>query len=338
MTRRKSVQLLVKKLSILSNHHHEKELVQEQCQKEPCREQPQTDILSSFPIEIILKIFSFLSFQDLVKVQLTCRLWYRLTQDSSLWKCRFQDLNARCTDIYAHNPTKLAETCSLSWHKRYCQAITLTNWRMGATQRVIKINKDDDSSRVLSVKLRDHLLVTLTENNVVKLYEYTSDNGFVFKLQWYFGDPSSTQNIVECIDVLPHIHILVIAQRGSRCMFFDINKGSNHDPIQVLKGGSHPWFIPDSIAVNQDYFAVAGRKPSAVFIWNWRKGIRLSSRVSIDCCRIHNIDFSNVSRHLIINLIVYFYQVITSSPSAQTDYCTFLIYLIAPSMQQLHTI
>lgn len=121
-------------------------------------------------------------------------------------------------------------------------------------------------------------------------------------------------------------------------MFFDINKGSNHDPIQVLKGGSHPWFIPDSIAVNQDYFAVAGRKPSAVFIWNWRKGIRLSSRVSIDCCRIHNIDFSNVSRHLIINLIVYFYQVITSSPSAQTDYCTFLIYLIAPSMQQLHTI
>lgn len=70
MTRRKSVQLLVKKLSILSNHHHEKELVQEQCQKEPCREQPQTDILSSFPIEIILRILSFLSFQDLVKVQL----------------------------------------------------------------------------------------------------------------------------------------------------------------------------------------------------------------------------------------------------------------------------
>lgn len=62
-------------------------------------------------------------------------------------------------------------------------------------------------------------------------------------------------------------------------MFYDINKGSKHDPIQVLKGGSHPWFVPDSIAVNQDYFAVSGRKPSAVFVWNWRKGVRLSNRV-----------------------------------------------------------
>lgn len=62
-------------------------------------------------------------------------------------------------------------------------------------------------------------------------------------------------------------------------MFYDIQKGPKHDPIQVLKGGSHPWFVPDSISVNQDYFAVSGRKPSAVFVWNWRKGVRLSNRV-----------------------------------------------------------
>ena len=62
-------------------------------------------------------------------------------------------------------------------------------------------------------------------------------------------------------------------------MFFDTTKGSKQDPIQVLKGGNHPWFIPDSISVNQDYFAVTGRKPSVVFVWNWRKGVKLSSRV-----------------------------------------------------------
>lgn len=62
-------------------------------------------------------------------------------------------------------------------------------------------------------------------------------------------------------------------------MFYDIHKGPKHEPIQVLKGGSHPWFVPDSISVNQDYFAVSGRKPSAVFVWNWRKGVRLSNRV-----------------------------------------------------------
>lgn len=61
-------------------------------------------------------------------------------------------------------------------------------------------------------------------------------------------------------------------------MFYDVSTQST-EPIQVLKGGSHPWFFPDSIALTQDYFAVSGRKPSAVFIWNWRKGVRLSNRV-----------------------------------------------------------
>ncbi|KAI7890400.1 uncharacterized protein EV154DRAFT_388120, partial [Mucor mucedo] len=99
--------------------------------------------------------------------------------------------------------------------------------------------------------------------------------GFCFEAKWSFGDQPN--NTIECIDVLPDIHILVVAQRGSKCMFYDIHKGSKHEPIQVLKGGSHPWFVPDSISVNQDYFAVSGRKPSAVFIWNWRKGVRLSN-------------------------------------------------------------
>jgi hypothetical protein len=63
-------------------------------------------------------------------------------------------------------------------------------------------------------------------------------------------------------------------------MFYDMNKGSKSDPIQVLKCGSHPWFVPDTVSVNQDFFAVSGRKPSAVFVWNWRKGIRLLNRVS----------------------------------------------------------
>ncbi|KAI9259716.1 hypothetical protein EDC94DRAFT_521141, partial [Helicostylum pulchrum] len=102
--------------------------------------------------------------------------------------------------------------------------------------------------------------------------------GFTFKTKWSFGDQPN--NAIECVDVLPDINILVVAQRGSKCMFYDINKGSKHDPIQVLKGGSHPWFVPDSISVNQDYFALSGRKPSAVFVWNWRKGVRLSNRVN----------------------------------------------------------
>lgn len=72
-------------------------------------------------------------------------------------------------------------------------------------------------------------------------------------------------------------------------MFYDINKGPKHDPIQILKGGGHSWFIPDSIAFNGDYFAVAGRKPSVVFVWNWRKGIKLSSTVSECLLREENL-------------------------------------------------
>lgn len=94
-------------------------------------------------------------------------------------------------------------------------------------------------------------------------------------------------------------------------MFYDINKGSKHDPIQVLKGGSHPWFVPDSISVNQDYFAVSGRKPSAVFVWNWRKGVRLSNRVykyKIGVKYYIHTKKEIYDRLLITNLIMFSYR------------------------------
>lgn len=79
MTRRKSVQQLVKplrKLSLLpsvSNHSFQPDLefVPEQIDlSSPPHEHEQTDIISMFPREVILKIFSLLSFQDLITVQL----------------------------------------------------------------------------------------------------------------------------------------------------------------------------------------------------------------------------------------------------------------------------
>ncbi|RCI03803.1 hypothetical protein CU098_002670 [Rhizopus stolonifer] len=285
MTRKTSVKQLVKplcKLSLLPHcHTFEPDLdfiPEKKQQKVILKEIGQTDIVSLLPREVVLKIFSLLSFQDLIRVQLTCRMWRRLALDASIWRKRFYELNSRFTDIYAHKPNTWIESSSLPWKTRYCQAITFANWRMGTVQKLNKLD-DNEGSRILSVKLRDQLLVTLSEDNVVKLYQYTTDTGFMFKSKWCFGDPITQPNcMIECVDVLPDIHILVVAQRGSKCMFYDINKGSKHDPIQVLKGGSHPWFIPDSISVNQDYFAMAGRKPSAVFVWNWRKGVRLSSR------------------------------------------------------------
>ncbi|KAI8376091.1 uncharacterized protein BYT42DRAFT_485516, partial [Radiomyces spectabilis] len=101
--------------------------------------------------------------------------------------------------------------------------------------------------------------------------------GFRLRSKWSFGDATQRANIVECIDILPEINTLVVAFRGSKCIFYDINRKHNTDPIQVLKTGGHPWFVPDFITLNHDYFALSGRKPSAVFVWNWRKGVRLCS-------------------------------------------------------------
>ncbi|KAI7864942.1 hypothetical protein BDF14DRAFT_1708134, partial [Spinellus fusiger] len=101
------------------------------------------------------------------------------------------------------------------------------------------------------------------------------DTGFRLRVKWSFGDMNQPTNVVECVDLLPEINILVVALRGSKCIFYDINKKHPHEPIQVLKGGNFLSFAPDSIALNQDYFVVLGRKPSALFVWNWRKGVRL---------------------------------------------------------------
>lgn len=76
MTRRPSVQQLVvkplRKLSLLPNNttafQPDLEFVPEQQQYTPT-EQP-TDIVSLFPREVILKVLSLLSFQDLIQVQL----------------------------------------------------------------------------------------------------------------------------------------------------------------------------------------------------------------------------------------------------------------------------
>lgn len=71
-------------------------------------------------------------------------------------------MNSRFTDIYAHKPSKSIEANLLPWKTRYCQAITFANWRMGTVQKLTKID-DDGPNRILSVKLRQNLLVTLAE-------------------------------------------------------------------------------------------------------------------------------------------------------------------------------
>lgn len=58
-------------------------------------------------------------------------------------------------------PSKSVEASSLPWKTRYCRAITFANWRMGTVQKLNKI--DENNGRLLSVKLREHLLVTLAE-------------------------------------------------------------------------------------------------------------------------------------------------------------------------------
>ncbi|KAG1464534.1 hypothetical protein G6F56_005068 [Rhizopus delemar] len=246
------------------------------------QEYTQINLLSELPLELVLDILSRLSFEELVQVQLTCQTLYRLAQDNWIWERRLRILYSSFTDIYAHNSKKLSESLCLPPKVRYCQAITLANWRLGLVQRETWLNMGHNHGEILSIKLRENLLVTLTEDNWVLLYQYNTDDGFQLQCKWYFGNPYLDNNRVECLDILPDIQILVIAQRGSKCLFFDINKGPRYHPIQVLKGGNHPWFVPDSIAVNQEYIAVAGRKPSAVFIWNWRKSNRLSNQAFDD--------------------------------------------------------
>ncbi|KAI8059003.1 hypothetical protein BC940DRAFT_12994 [Gongronella butleri] len=220
------------------------------------------------PDEIALCILSQLDFENLVQAQLTCRLWRSLAQDAYLWKRPCGAITSQHEDL-----KNFGDDDALSWPARYCRLQSKLNWKMGAVQRVKLINVP--TSRLLSVKLRDQLLLTLSEDNVVQLYKYDVEQGFVLNLTWKFCG----QRQVECIDLLPEIHTVVVACRGSKCMFYDVASKNPLEPIQVLKGGAHSWFIPDDVALTCDYFALSGRKPSAVFVWNWRKGVRLSHKV-----------------------------------------------------------
>ncbi|ORX45723.1 hypothetical protein DM01DRAFT_157658 [Hesseltinella vesiculosa] len=216
------------------------------------------------PGELLLQVFSMLRYEHLVQVQLCCRSWKCLAQDASLWKERCRSITQQHQDLDERKDT------SLSWLQRYCQLRTGLHWKLGIVERATLINIS--SSRLLSVKLRGKLLLTLSEDNMVHLYEYDTAQGFVSRCTWKFCG----QRQVECIDLLPEINTVVVACRGSKCYFYDISSKSPTEPIQVLKGGSHAWFIPDDVSLTCDYFAVSGRKPSAVFVWNWRKGVQLA--------------------------------------------------------------
>ncbi|KAI8885012.1 hypothetical protein K501DRAFT_322699 [Backusella circina FSU 941] len=322
MTRRKSVQELVKplrKLSLLTAYHSHSELdlIQEQ-QQQHIIPIIQTDLISRCPKEVVFKIFSLLSFQDLVRVQLTCKHWCGLATDPNIWKSRYYQLNAQFPDIYAHKQQQQQQQEDLDWQTRYCRAITCANWRMGRVQHLHQLS--NSTSRILSLKLKGNILVTLSEDNNVKLYRYMNSK-FQYITKWFFGDTQNNNNIIECLDVLPDLNILVVAQRGSKCMFYDMNKGSKSDPIQVLKCGSHPWFVPDTISVNQDFFAVSGRKPSAVFVWNWRKGIRLLNRAFDN--QPHNV-FLSGNRLITVSVdgLMHISDILDGSRDTVTHYTT----------------
>jgi hypothetical protein len=102
-------------------------------------------------------------------------------------------------------------------------------------------------------------------------------------------------------------HDLIILSR--KCLFYDISKNAN-DPIQVLKGGNHILFEPESIALNRDYFVLSGRKPSAIFVWEWRKGVRISNRASKLDAMLSYDTFANlfISRRSITKHIVFSFQ------------------------------
>lgn len=62
----------LRKLSLLPNHHQNNTSIVDMAPEHPLfsKEVEQNDIISLLPKEVVLKIFSFLSFQDLIRVQL----------------------------------------------------------------------------------------------------------------------------------------------------------------------------------------------------------------------------------------------------------------------------
>ncbi|KAI8098454.1 uncharacterized protein BX664DRAFT_109 [Halteromyces radiatus] len=141
--------------------------------------QEQNDILTRLPYELALYIFSLLCFEDLVRVQLTCRLWCRIAHDSSLWKARCLAITQQHTDLsfddFQCNDEQndiqqriRQRRTRLSWPTRYCQLQTKLNWKLGAVQQVHLINQH--CGRILSVKLKENMLAALSE---VSTYIYS---------------------------------------------------------------------------------------------------------------------------------------------------------------------
>ncbi|KAH8552637.1 WD40-repeat-containing domain protein [Umbelopsis sp. PMI_123] len=260
----------LKRLSLLSTS--QRSLIPDIVLKE-IPEQVADDLISCLPHETAVSIFALLCFKDLISVQLVCKSWRRIASDAALWRQLYVELSWRYPYLGLH---RFVSDGGVTWHQRYCRATSMANWSTGNVQNLQIFN--DHVGRVLATKLKDRYLVTLGEDNVIFLYEYHKEYArFRYKRMWDFGQSTNGATNVKCVDILPEINVLVVAQRGSKCLFYDINKNTN-DPIQVLKGGNHILFEPESIALDRDHFVLAGRKPSAIFIWEWRKGVRISNR------------------------------------------------------------
>ncbi|CAO3672781.1 unnamed protein product [Umbelopsis ramanniana] len=236
-------------------------------------EQAADDLISCLPHETAVSIFALLCFKDLIRVQLVCKSWRRIVSDAALWRQLYVELSWRYPYLGLH---RFVSDGGVTWHQRYCRATSMANWSTGNAQKIQSFN--EHTGRILATKLKDRYLVTLGEDNLVILYEYHKESAhFYHKRTWDFGQSTQGTTNVKCVDILPEINVLVVAQRGSKCVFYDISKNTS-DPIQVLKGGNHILFEPESIALDRDHFVLAGRKPSAIFVWEWRKGVRISNR------------------------------------------------------------
>lgn len=110
----------------------------------------------------------------------TCRLWCRIARDPSLWKFRCLSITQKHSDLSSIHDDMMdymdddrlsqqrrlvrrqQQYHHLPWPTRYCRLQTRLNWKLGAVQRVHLIS-ELSGSRILSVKLKEKLLVVLSE-------------------------------------------------------------------------------------------------------------------------------------------------------------------------------
>ncbi|KAG2185969.1 hypothetical protein INT43_002407 [Umbelopsis isabellina] len=197
------------------------------------------DLISCLPHETAVAIFALLCFKDLIRTQLVCKSWRRIASDAALWRQLYVELSWKHPTLGLHRVIQDGQ----SWHQRYSRATALANWSTGEVQNVQTIH--GHIGRVLSVKIKERYLITLGEDDVVNLYEFNYDkNQFQFKRGWEFGQSTQNATNVKCIDILPEINVMVVAQRGSKCLFYDISKGAN-DPIQAFDNQAHRVFLSE---------------------------------------------------------------------------------------------